>query len=57
MTLAVSHPVLRAEAEEAAGQEGAPGGNVVPCQAARQLKQRPTSEGGRHWPLATRVTG
>jgi hypothetical protein len=45
--LVVPSPVLRAEAEEAAGREGAPSGDVVPSQAI----EAEAGERRWHWPL------
>jgi hypothetical protein len=49
--LAVPRSMPRAKAEEAAGWEGTPGGDVVP----RQTVEAETNERRRHRPLATRV--
>jgi hypothetical protein len=51
-TLAVPRPVLRAEAEEAAGREGAPGGDMVPGKTV----EAETKERRQHRPLATSVS-
>jgi hypothetical protein len=49
--VAIPRLVLRAEAEKAAGWEGAPGSDVIPSQTI----ETETDERRQHWPLATRV--
>ena len=51
LVLAVSRPVPRVVAEEAAGRRGEPSGDVVP----RQTVEAETVERRRHRPLAMRV--
>jgi len=51
LVLAVSRPVPRVVAEEAAGWRGELSGDVVPCQTV----EAETDERRRHWPVATRV--